>query len=59
MIFGRKKTIDLCGECAATLKGDFEIKALPKPTNNKVTCHHCGRRRYGGSYEVSKKKVTQ
>lgn len=59
MILGRKKTVDLYGECSATLKGDFEIKALPKPTNNKVTCYQCGRRRYGGSYEVSKKKVTQ
>ena len=35
MIFGRKKTIDLCGECAATLKGDFEIKELPKPRTTK------------------------
>lgn len=57
MLIGRKKTIDLCGECAEKMKDGFDVKQLPKPANNKITCGHCGRRRYGGSYEISKKKV--
>lgn len=57
MLIGRKKTIDLCGECAEKMKDGFDVKQLPKPANNKITCGHCGRRRYGGTYEISKKKV--
>lgn len=51
--------MDLCGECAAKMRDGYDVKQLPKPTNNKVTCGHCGRRRYGGSYELSKKKAVQ
>lgn len=58
VVFGRRKVIDLCGECAALMKEGYDVKQLPKPMNNKITCGHCGRRRYGGSYELTKKKVS-
>lgn len=53
-MMGKQRKIDLCGVCAATAKAEFEIRLLPKPTNYKVTCQGCGRRRYGGSYEITK-----
>lgn len=49
------KEIDLCGPCAAKLEDGWKLTKLPKPSNNKVTCGHCGRRRYGGTYRVEKK----
>ena len=50
------KEIDLCAPCAAreTLKLKEAGKALVRVggVNNKISCHICGRRRYGARYAV-------
>lgn len=43
---------DLCGACAAKMKESYKLKELERPADNKITCAHCGRRRYGGKYEL-------
>jgi hypothetical protein len=37
---------DLCGRCAAMLQEGY--------VDHKVTCSHCGRRRYGATYTIEK-----
>lgn len=51
------KKIDLCAPCAAreTLKLKEAGKALVRVgggVDNKISCHICGRRRYGARYAV-------
>ena len=42
----------LCGVCAALMKeAGVKIRQLPGRTE-KVTCEHCGKRRFGGSYVI-------
>ena len=43
----------LCGACLAQVGADHEIKLLTRGVGNKITCAKCGRRRYGGTYEVT------
>lgn len=43
---------DLCGECAAKMEAAYRLKKLERPADNKITCAHCKRRRYGGKYEL-------
>jgi len=50
-----KKEITLCGPCAAKMADGYKLTQLPRPINNKITCGLCGRRRYGGTYQVGKK----
>ena len=50
------KKMELCGACAAMLREQAEVKKLGGRHDNKVTCTNCGRRRYGATYEVGKKK---
>lgn len=50
------KKMELCGVCAAKLREEAEIKKVGGGADNKVTCAKCGRRRYGGTYEVGRKK---
>lgn len=48
------KQIDLCARCAALLSdGGYSIKMVKRGINNKVTCGHCNRRRYGATYELT------
>ena len=49
------KTLDLCGVCAAKLATAYAIRKVAGRVDNKITCAECGRRRYGGTYEVSRK----
>ncbi len=54
-----EKEIDLCAPCAAreTLKLKEAGKTLVRVgggVNNKISCHICGRRRYGATYEMRK-----
>ena len=48
----------LCGVCAALMKeAGVKIRQLPGRTE-KVTCENCGRRRFGGAYEIEKRIAT-
>ncbi len=49
------KTLDLCGVCAAKLATAYAIRKVAGGVDNKITCAECGRRRYGGTYDVTKK----
>lgn len=51
-----KKTVDLCVPCAALLKGGYSLTWIGGGVDNKITCSHCGKRRYGGTYEMVAKK---
>ena len=51
--------LDLCGACLAQVRADHEIKLLTRGVGNKITCAKCGRRRYGGTYEVTARDTTQ
>ncbi len=48
--------LDLCGACLAQVRADHAIKLLTRGVGNKITCDKCGRRRYGGTYEVTKRE---
>ncbi len=50
------KKMELCGACAAMLLEQAEVKKVGGGIDNKVTCSKCGRRRYGATYEVGRKK---
>ncbi len=47
---------DLCRECLELYKESFICKQLPAPVDNKITCSHCGRRRFGATYEIMKRR---
>ena len=49
------KTIDLCGICAAKMEDGYKLVQLPRPANNKIFCGLCQRKRYGATYEVTKR----
>lgn len=51
------KQIALCGDCAAKLAEGYKLTQLPRPANDKITCAHCGHRRYGATYMVSRKEA--
>ena len=40
----------------AQVRADHEIKLLTRGVGNKIICAKCGRRRYGGTYEVTKRE---
>lgn len=50
---------DLCGACLAAVRAEHNIKLLTRGVGNKITCAKCGRRRYGGTYEVTSRDTTQ
>lgn len=50
------KKMELCGVCATMLREVEEVKRVGGGANNKVTRSKCGRRRYGATYEVGRKK---
>ena len=50
------KQLDLCGVCAAKLGTAYSVRKIAGGVGHKVTCAECGRRRYGGTYEVGSKK---
>lgn len=55
-MFGRPKTVDLCGKCAALYAEHYELNRVSGGVNNKVECSACGRKHYGGTYKIGKKK---
>lgn len=50
------KKLDLCGACAAKLGEAYSLRKIAGGVDNKVVCSNCGRRRYGGTYEVGAKR---
>ena len=43
----------LCGRCVAELKAEGKkMVTVHRGSDEKVACERCGRRRYGGKYEV-------
>ena len=49
------KTIELCGQCAAKMAEAYKLKQLPRAVNQKIFCGLCQRKRYGATYEVTKR----
>ena len=49
------KKYELCMACAQKMKEGYALKKISGGVNNKVTCSHCGLRRYGATYELTKK----
>lgn len=43
---------ELCTPCAMALTETRDVKLVSRGANQKITCMKCGRRRYGGLYEV-------
>lgn len=50
------KTIDLCTPCAAVIGEGYTLKVIRRSVNNKITCGHCNRRRFGATYEIEPKR---
>ena len=46
------KQRDLCGGCAGRMKEAYLLKQIGGGVDNKIICSHCGRRRYGKTYEI-------
>ncbi len=47
-----KERMELCGECAERLGRGYEVHRAAGDEDQKVVCENCGKRRYGGVYEV-------
>lgn len=48
------KEIELCHDCMEKMQEGYRLQQLPRPTNNKITCALCGRRRFGATYVATK-----
>lgn len=53
------KTRDLCGACVEMLREGYDLKRVAGGVDNKITCAHCGRRRYGATYTMEKKSKSR
>ena len=53
-----ERRIDLCGPCCVLMRGSYVLERVAAGVNNKVSCGRCGKRRYGATYELIKKKET-
>ncbi len=51
--------LKLCGKCAALMQDAYEVHEVSRGVCEKVVCANCGKRRYGGTYEVQPKKRTE
>lgn len=51
-----EKKVDLCTECAVRLGEAYCLTKVAGGVDNKITCAHCGRRRYGATYKMAPKK---
>ena len=47
---------ELCTPCAMELSEKRSVQLVSRGTNQKVTCDCCGRRRFGGVYDVRWKR---
>jgi len=49
--------LDLCRPCVEEMKKAGKLVVFSSGgVNNKITCKNCGRRRFGATYAVSRKK---
>ena len=51
-----RKQVKLCGKCAALLTDVGTVRRISQGVNEKISCEQCGKRRYGGTYEVETKR---
>lgn len=51
-----KKQLELCTPCSIKLGTVYSVRKIAGGVDHKVTCAECGRRRYGGIYEVETKR---
>ena len=47
--------LDLCGPCRAKLETAYAMRKVRETVNGKIVCAECGRKRYGATYEVTKR----
>ena len=48
--------LDLCVPCSVKLGEAYDVRKIAGGVDHKVKCAECGRRRYGGTYQVGAKK---
>lgn len=49
------KTVTLCVPCAEKMKSGYTVTRKVRSKDEKVSCALCGRRRYGATYEITRK----
>lgn len=47
--------LDLCYPCSITLQEVYSLKKILEVVDGKITCAECKRRRYGATYEATRK----
>lgn len=47
-----KKKMELCAKCTALIADAYDVRRIAGGVDYKVTCEHCRKRRFGGTYEV-------
>ena len=51
---------ELCRPCSEEMTAaGYEVVKIKAPSDNKITCRKCKRRRYGATYEVKPKQKKQ
>ncbi len=50
-----EKQLELCGRCAAIFAETYRVERVAGGCDHKVTCEHCRKRRYGGTYKIETK----
>ncbi len=50
-----RRELDLCVPCSIKLGSSYTVRKISGGVDHKVKCAECGRRRYGGTYEVAKR----
>lgn len=49
----KARNAELCVPCAMGMRAQgFSVRPTRRGVNQKVTCERCGKRRYGGVYEL-------
>lgn len=48
-------TMELCTACREVMKDAYTLARVGGGVDNKITCSVCGKRRYGYTYDVTKK----
>lgn len=50
----KPEPVEICGVCAALMReAGLKLRQVPGRTQ-KVTCRHCGKRRFGAKYIIEK-----